>query len=76
MTYENIASSRLGRAGSRDRADLRRRPRRGVVPGIRGEGRPLGVLPKATSPQGLDVIIRKEIERWNAIAETANIIVD
>ena len=37
---------------------------------------PLGVLPKATSPQELDAIIRKEIERWTAIAKAANITVD
>jgi tripartite-type tricarboxylate transporter receptor subunit TctC len=33
-------------------------------------------LPKATSPQELDAIIRKEIERWTAIAKAANITVD
>jgi len=37
---------------------------------------PLGALPKATSPQELDAIIRKEIERWTAIAKAANITVD
>jgi len=37
---------------------------------------PLGVFPKATSPQVLDAIIRKEIERWTAIAKAANITVD
>ena len=37
---------------------------------------PLGVFPKATSPQELDAIIRKEIERWTAIARAANITVD
>src|SRR5215469_7681687 len=37
---------------------------------------PLGVFPKATSPQELDAIIRKEIERWTAIAKAANITVD
>jgi tripartite-type tricarboxylate transporter receptor subunit TctC len=37
---------------------------------------PLGVFPKATSPQELDVMIRKEIERWTAIAKAANITVD
>ena len=37
---------------------------------------PLGVLPKATSPEGLDAIIRKEIERWTAIAKAANITVE
>jgi tripartite-type tricarboxylate transporter receptor subunit TctC len=36
---------------------------------------PLGVFPKGTSPQELDAMIRKEIERWTAIAETANITV-
>jgi tripartite-type tricarboxylate transporter receptor subunit TctC len=37
---------------------------------------PLGVFPKATSPQELDAVIRKEIERWTAIAKAANITVD
>lgn len=37
---------------------------------------PLGAFPKATSPQELDAIIRKEIERWTAIAKAANITVD
>jgi tripartite-type tricarboxylate transporter receptor subunit TctC len=37
---------------------------------------PLGVFPKATSPQELDAIIREEIERWTAIAKAANITVD
>lgn len=37
---------------------------------------PLGVFPKATSPEGLDAIIRKEIERWTAIAKAANITID
>jgi tripartite-type tricarboxylate transporter receptor subunit TctC len=37
---------------------------------------PLGVFPKATSPQELDAMIRKEIERWTAIAKAANITVD
>ena len=37
---------------------------------------PLGVFPKATSPQELDAIIRKEIERWTLIAKAANITVD
>ena len=37
---------------------------------------PLGVFPKATSPQELDAIIRKEIKRWTAIAKAANITVD
>jgi tripartite-type tricarboxylate transporter receptor subunit TctC len=37
---------------------------------------PLGVFPKATSPQELDTIIRKEIERWTAIARAANISVE
>ena len=36
----------------------------------------LGVFPKATSPQELDAIVRKEIERWTAIAKAANITVD
>ena len=38
--------------------------------------RPLGVFPKATSPEELDAVIRKEIERWTAIAKAANITVD
>jgi tripartite-type tricarboxylate transporter receptor subunit TctC len=37
---------------------------------------PLGVFPRATSPEGLDAIIRKEIERWTAIAKAANISID
>jgi tripartite-type tricarboxylate transporter receptor subunit TctC len=37
---------------------------------------PLGVFPKATSPLELDAVIRKEIERWTAIAKAANITVD
>jgi len=37
---------------------------------------PLGVFPKATPPEVLDAIIRKEIERWTAIAKAANITVD
>ena len=37
---------------------------------------PLGVFPKATSPPELDAMIRKEIERWTAIAKAANITVD
>jgi tripartite-type tricarboxylate transporter receptor subunit TctC len=37
---------------------------------------PLGVFPKATSPQELDAMIRKEIEHWTAIAKAANITVD
>jgi tripartite-type tricarboxylate transporter receptor subunit TctC len=37
---------------------------------------PLGVFPKTTSPQELDAIIRKEIERWTAIAKAANITVE
>ena len=37
---------------------------------------PLGVFPKATSPEGLDALIRKEIERWTAIAKAANITVE
>jgi tripartite-type tricarboxylate transporter receptor subunit TctC len=36
----------------------------------------LGVFPKASSPQELDAMIRKEIERWTAIAKAANITVD
>jgi tripartite-type tricarboxylate transporter receptor subunit TctC len=38
--------------------------------------RPLGVFPKATSPEELDAIIRREIERWSAIAKAANITVE
>jgi tripartite-type tricarboxylate transporter receptor subunit TctC len=37
---------------------------------------PLGVFPKASSPQELDAFIRKEIERWTAIAKAADITVD
>jgi tripartite-type tricarboxylate transporter receptor subunit TctC len=37
---------------------------------------PLGVFPKATSPQELDAMIRKEIERWTQIAKAANITVE
>jgi tripartite-type tricarboxylate transporter receptor subunit TctC len=37
---------------------------------------PLGVFPKATSPLELDAVIRKEIERWTAIAKAANLTVD
>jgi tripartite-type tricarboxylate transporter receptor subunit TctC len=37
---------------------------------------PLGVFPHATSPQELDAIVRKEIERWTAIAKAANITVN
>ncbi len=37
---------------------------------------PLGVFPKATSPAELDEIIRKEIERWTAIAKAANISIE
>jgi len=37
---------------------------------------PLGVFPKATTPLELDAMIRKEIERWTAIAKAANITVD
>jgi tripartite-type tricarboxylate transporter receptor subunit TctC len=37
---------------------------------------PLGVFPKATSPQELDAMIRKEIERWTTIAKAANITVE
>jgi tripartite-type tricarboxylate transporter receptor subunit TctC len=36
----------------------------------------LGAFPKATSPAELDAIIRKEMERWTAIAKAANITVD
>ena len=38
--------------------------------------RPLDVFPKATSPQELDEAIRKEIERWTAIAKAAKITID
>jgi tripartite-type tricarboxylate transporter receptor subunit TctC len=38
--------------------------------------KPLGVFPKSTSPQELDATIRKEIERWTAIAKAANISVE
>jgi tripartite-type tricarboxylate transporter receptor subunit TctC len=38
--------------------------------------KPLGVFPKSTSPQELDATIRKEIERWTAIAKAANITVE
>ncbi len=37
---------------------------------------PLGFFPKATSPQELDAMIVKEIERWSAIAKAANITVE
>jgi tripartite-type tricarboxylate transporter receptor subunit TctC len=37
---------------------------------------PLGVFPKATSPEVLDAMIRKEIERWTAIAKAANITIE
>jgi tripartite-type tricarboxylate transporter receptor subunit TctC len=37
---------------------------------------PLGVFPKAASPQELDEVIRKEIERWSAIAKAAKITVE
>jgi tripartite-type tricarboxylate transporter receptor subunit TctC len=37
---------------------------------------PLGVFPKPTSPQDFDAMIRKEIERWTAIAKAANITID
>jgi tripartite-type tricarboxylate transporter receptor subunit TctC len=37
---------------------------------------PLGVFPNGTSPEVLDAVIRKEIERWTAIAKAANITVD
>ena len=36
----------------------------------------LGVFPKPTSPQELDALIGKEIERWTAIAKAASITVD
>ena len=36
----------------------------------------LGVFPKATSPEVLDAMIRKEIERWTAIAKAANITIE
>lgn len=37
---------------------------------------PLGVFPRATSPQEIDAIIHQEVERWTAIAKAANITVD
>jgi tripartite-type tricarboxylate transporter receptor subunit TctC len=37
---------------------------------------PLGVLPKVASPQELDALFLKEIERWSAIVKVANITVD
>jgi tripartite-type tricarboxylate transporter receptor subunit TctC len=37
---------------------------------------PLGVFPRATTPQELDAMIRKEIDRWSAIAKAANITID
>jgi tripartite-type tricarboxylate transporter receptor subunit TctC len=51
---------------------------RGVVssPEFAEKVGPLGAFPKATSPQELDAIIRKEIERWTAIAKAANITVE
>ena len=51
---------------------------RGVVssPEFAEKVGPLGVFPKATSPQEFDAVIRKEIERWTAIAKAANITVD
>jgi len=38
--------------------------------------RPLGVFPQATTPQELDALFRKEVERWSAIVKTANIQID
>lgn len=38
--------------------------------------RPLGVFPRATTPQELDALFREEIERWSTIAKTANIQID
>ena len=37
---------------------------------------PLGFFPTATSPQELDAMIVREIERWSAIAKAANITVE
>ena len=53
-----------------DRADILRCPQRGVVPEFAEKVGTLGVFPKATSPEALDAIIRKEIERWTAIAQS------
>src|SRR5215831_6516572 len=64
------------RAASRDREDLRRHKQCGVVSGIRRKGRATRRLPESASPHELDAIIRKEIERWTAIAKAANITVD
>lgn len=38
--------------------------------------RPLGVFPQTATPQELDALFRKEIERWSAIVKAANIQVD
>jgi tripartite-type tricarboxylate transporter receptor subunit TctC len=38
--------------------------------------KPFGVYAKSTTPRELEQMIRKEIERWAAIAKTANIKVD
>jgi len=38
--------------------------------------KPLGVFPKSTTPRELDEMMRKEIDRWAAIARTAHISVD
>lgn len=38
--------------------------------------KPYGVIPKSTTPQELDTMIRAEIDRWAAIAKAANIKVD
>jgi tripartite-type tricarboxylate transporter receptor subunit TctC len=38
--------------------------------------RPLGVFPQSTTPQELDALFRKEIERWSAIVKAANIQID
>jgi tripartite-type tricarboxylate transporter receptor subunit TctC len=38
--------------------------------------KPYGVIPKSTTPQELDTMIRSEIDRWAAIAKAANIKVD
>lgn len=37
---------------------------------------PLGVFPRSTTPQELEQMLRKEIDRWAAIAKAANIKVD
>jgi tripartite-type tricarboxylate transporter receptor subunit TctC len=38
--------------------------------------KPLGVFPKSTTPRELDEMMRKEIDRWAAIARAAHINVD